>query len=236
MLLGSPQVEVGVAEGMDVAGAAKSSSGPRTSNSVLTRVMHQQHRDVELSLQRTKVRQQRGHLAGVVLVDAVQSYKRIQDQQPGPEPPSCLQEPSRSGSRSGRSLYARRSHELLPPRDLDHDAEPFHRHAPVPLATRPRLSRPTPVPAPERCTCPGTACPLVRIARQVSPNHVLAHLGAASDHAYRVGAPKLLHQPTLRDYIAGKLGHDTTTSICSLLIAIITPSLSSWALGRVLLG
>ena len=56
--------------------------------------MHQQHRDVELSLQRTKVRQQRGHLAGVVLVDAVQSHKRIQDQQPGPEPPSCLQEPS----------------------------------------------------------------------------------------------------------------------------------------------
>ena len=41
----------------------------------------------------------------------------------------------------------------------------------------------------------------------VQPQPRLGALRSAADHAHRVGAPKLFHQPTLRELIAGKLGH-----------------------------
>ena len=90
---GAPEVEVRVAEGMDVTGAAQPLTGGDSPRGVLSRVMHQQDRQVELPLQRAKVRQQLGHFAGVVLVDAVQSHQGIEQQQPGPEPPGRLQQP-----------------------------------------------------------------------------------------------------------------------------------------------
>ena len=55
--------------------------------------MHHQDRQVELPLQRAKVCQQLSHLAGMVLVGAVKSHQGIQNEQPGSEPPGCLQEP-----------------------------------------------------------------------------------------------------------------------------------------------
>ena len=93
MFLGSPQIQVRVAEGMDITGAAQSLTGGDSPRGVLSRVMHQQDREVELPLQRTKVRQQLGHFTGVVLVDAVKSHQGIQNEQPGPEPLGCLPEP-----------------------------------------------------------------------------------------------------------------------------------------------
>jgi hypothetical protein len=48
-------------------------------------VMDQDHREVQLSLEQAEVGQQPGHFAGVVLVDAVQSHQRVQEQQPGPQ-------------------------------------------------------------------------------------------------------------------------------------------------------
>ena len=51
MFLGSLEIEVRVAEGMDIAEAAQSLTGGDSSRGVLARVMHQQDRDVELPLQ-----------------------------------------------------------------------------------------------------------------------------------------------------------------------------------------
>src|SRR4029077_2928957 len=78
---------------MNVTGTAKAQSSGGTSRGVLSRVMHQQDRQVELPLQRTKVRQQFGHLAGMVLVDAVKSHQGIQNEEPWPQLLARLQEP-----------------------------------------------------------------------------------------------------------------------------------------------
>ena len=74
------EVEIGVAEGVDVAGAAKSLAGGDSPRGVLAGVMHQHHREVQLPLQGAEVGQQPGHFAGVVLVDAVKSHQRIEQQ------------------------------------------------------------------------------------------------------------------------------------------------------------
>ena len=107
VFLDSPQVEIGIAEGVDVAGAAKPLAGGGTSSGVLAGVMHQHHRDVELPLQRAKVGQQRGHFAGIVLVDGVQSHQRIQQHQPGPQPPGGLQEAACGAARGPAGELAR---------------------------------------------------------------------------------------------------------------------------------
>jgi hypothetical protein len=75
---GSAEIQVRVAEGVNVSGAAQSLTSGGYPRAILSRVMHQQDRQVELSLQRAKVRQQIGHLAGTVLVDAVKSHQRIE--------------------------------------------------------------------------------------------------------------------------------------------------------------
>ena len=90
---GAPEVEVRVAEGMQVTGTAEPLTGGDSAGGVLARVMHQHDREVQLPLQRAKVGQQPGHFAGVVLVDAVQPHQRIEKQQPGPQPLGRLQEP-----------------------------------------------------------------------------------------------------------------------------------------------
>jgi len=41
----------------------------------------------------------------------------------------------------------------------------------------------------------------------VQPQPRLGALRSAADHAHRAGAPELLHQPTLRELFARKLGH-----------------------------
>ncbi len=90
MFLGSAEIQVRVAEGVDVTGAAQSLAGGNSPRGVLPGVMHQEDREVKLPLQRAKVRQQLGHFTGVVLVNAVKSHQGIQNQQPGPQPLGCL--------------------------------------------------------------------------------------------------------------------------------------------------
>src|ERR1700677_131058 len=52
-----PQIQVRIAEGVDITRATQSLAGGNSSPSVLPRVMHQQHRQVDPPLQRTTVRQ-----------------------------------------------------------------------------------------------------------------------------------------------------------------------------------
>ena len=78
---------------MDITGATQSLTGRDAPRGVLSRVMNQQDRQIELPLQRTKVRQQLGHLAGMILIDAVKPHQGIENEQPGPEPPGCLKKP-----------------------------------------------------------------------------------------------------------------------------------------------
>ena len=52
--------------------------------SILAGVVHQQHRDAKLPLQRAKIPQQLGDRAGVILVNAVKSHQRVEHQQLSP--------------------------------------------------------------------------------------------------------------------------------------------------------
>lgn len=90
--LGSPQVEVRVAEGMEVTGAAQSLTGGDSRRGVFSAVMHQHDGEVELALKGAEVGQEPGHFAGVVLIDCVESHQGIEQKQPGPEPLGRLEQ------------------------------------------------------------------------------------------------------------------------------------------------
>ena len=68
---------------MQVTRTPQALSGGHSSGGVLARVMHQDHREIQLPLQQTEVGQQLGHFPGVVFIHAVQPDQRIQQQQAG---------------------------------------------------------------------------------------------------------------------------------------------------------
>ncbi len=200
--LRSPQIQVRVAEGMDVTGAAQPLAGGGSPRGVLPRVMHQQHRQVELPLQRAKVRQQLGHFAGVVLVDAVKSHQGIQNEQPGPEPPGCLQEP-RAVRIAIEPEHGRGDHVDL---DLGEIETAMPGHSRDPLAhdrqrvlgqvdqDRPRLRH-------------GVLAQARRAGGHreghVQSQPCLGALGGTADHADRRRAPEPFHKPALGALLAG---------------------------------
>ncbi|MEJ7604483.1 MAG: hypothetical protein WKG01_41895 [Kofleriaceae bacterium] len=75
-----PQVEERVGPGEEIAGAAEALAGS-TGGSVLACVMDDDDRDIERALKLAEVAEQGGDLTGVVLIDAVQADKRIEDQE-----------------------------------------------------------------------------------------------------------------------------------------------------------
>ena len=74
-------VEVGVSPGVEVAASAKRLAGLRASAAIFACMMHDENGDVVLALQRAEVAKQRGDLAGVVLVDAVQAHEGIEHEE-----------------------------------------------------------------------------------------------------------------------------------------------------------
>src|SRR5580658_6659832 len=82
-----------VGPGEEVAGAAEAL--PRVSHrAVLAGVVDDEHGDVVGALQLAEIAEERGDLAGVVLVDAVQSHERVEDEEPRCVPGHGVAEPS----------------------------------------------------------------------------------------------------------------------------------------------
>ena len=74
------QVEVGIAPGVELRGAAQRLTGADAATALLG-VMDDEHGNVMLALQLAQVGEQRGDLAAGVFVDAVETYERIEDEQ-----------------------------------------------------------------------------------------------------------------------------------------------------------
>ena len=74
------QVEVGIAPGVELRGAAQRLTGADAATTLLG-VMDDEHGNVMPALQLAQVGEQRGDLAAGVLVDAVETYERIEDEQ-----------------------------------------------------------------------------------------------------------------------------------------------------------
>jgi hypothetical protein len=70
---------------MEVTGATKSLTGSNSVRGVFSRVMHENDREVELTLQGAEVGQELSHLARAVLVDSVKSHERIEYKQAWPQ-------------------------------------------------------------------------------------------------------------------------------------------------------
>lgn len=79
----SADVEVGVTPRVEVATAAESESRLRARRAVLAGVMDDEDGDVELPLKGAEIAEESGDLAGVVLVDAVESNEGIEDEEAG---------------------------------------------------------------------------------------------------------------------------------------------------------
>ena len=191
---------------MDVAGAAQSLTRGGSPRGILSRVMNQQDRQVELPLQRTKVRQQLGHFPGVVLVDTVKSHQGIQKKQPGPEPLGCLPEPRavpiaiepEGWCGDHVDLHLTEIETAMPRHSLNslaHDRQrvlgqihqnwPWLRHG-VLAQTR-------------RASGYGES--------HVQPQPCLGTFGGAADHTNRACAPELFHKPALGVVLALNLAH-----------------------------
>ena len=84
-VIAAAQVEVGVAPGVEVTRAAQALAGLRAGGAVLAGVVDDDDGDVAFALQLAEVGEQRGDLAGVVLVDAVQPDERVEQEQSGRE-------------------------------------------------------------------------------------------------------------------------------------------------------
>lgn len=80
-ILMAPDVEVGVSPSVEVTATAEGEAGLGARRAALAGVMDDEDGDVELPLERAEVAEERGDLAGVVLVDAVQSDEGIEDEQ-----------------------------------------------------------------------------------------------------------------------------------------------------------
>ena|SRR6185437_15787558 len=74
------QVEVRVAPGVELRGAAKRLSGAGVAGGLL-RMMHEEHGESVPALKLAQVREERCDLAARVLVDPVQTHEGIEDQQ-----------------------------------------------------------------------------------------------------------------------------------------------------------
>ena len=84
LLAVATQIEVAVAPGMELGGAAQGLAGADAS-SALPGVVHDEHGDAVPTLQLAQIGEQRRDLAAGVLVDAVQPHERIEDEQTGPQ-------------------------------------------------------------------------------------------------------------------------------------------------------
>ena len=78
------QIEVAVAPGVELGGAAQGLAGADAS-SALPGVVHDEHGDAVPTLQLAQIGEQGRDLAAGVLVDAVQPHERIEDEQTGPQ-------------------------------------------------------------------------------------------------------------------------------------------------------
>jgi len=78
------QVQIGVAPRVQVSRAAQPLTGLRAGGAVLSCVMGHDDCEVVLALQCAQVREQRGDVASIVLVDAVQAHEWIEQEQPRP--------------------------------------------------------------------------------------------------------------------------------------------------------
>ena len=74
------QIEIGIPPGVELGGAAQRLTGADAATSLLG-VMDDEHGNVMPALQLAQVGEQRGDLAAGVLVDAVETYERIEDEQ-----------------------------------------------------------------------------------------------------------------------------------------------------------
>jgi hypothetical protein len=74
------QVEVGIAPGVELRGASQRLTGADAATALLD-VMDDEHGNVMPALQLAQVGEQRGDLAAGVIVDAVETYEWIEDEQ-----------------------------------------------------------------------------------------------------------------------------------------------------------
>ena len=86
------QVEVGVAPGVELGGAAQGLAGPGV-RGALAGVVHEEHGGVEVALEVAQVGEHRGDLGRGVLVDAVQADEGIEHEQRRPEARDRLAQP-----------------------------------------------------------------------------------------------------------------------------------------------
>ena len=91
LLVVATQVEVAVAPGVELGGAAQGLPGA-DARSALPGVVHDEHGDAVPTLQLAQPGEQGRDLATGVLVDAVQPHEGIEDEQPGPQPVDGLGE------------------------------------------------------------------------------------------------------------------------------------------------
>ena len=85
------QVEVAVAPGVELGGAAQGLAGADATGA-LPGVMDDEHGDAMPALQVAQIGEQRRDLAAVVFVDAMQPDERIEDEQPRLQSSDCLVE------------------------------------------------------------------------------------------------------------------------------------------------
>jgi len=147
-----------------------------------------------------------GHFTGVVLVDAVKSHQRIQNQQPRPEPLGCLQEPRAVPiaiePEHGRGDHVNRDPGKIETAMAGHSRDAFAHDQERVLGQvdqdRPRLRH-------------GVLAQARRASRyaqgHVQPQPCLGALGGATDHTHRTGAPQPFHKPALGTLLAGNLPH-----------------------------
>ncbi len=91
LLAVAPQIEVAVAPGVELGGAAQGLAGAEA-GAALPGVVHDEHGDAVPALQLAQPGEQGGDLAAGVLVDAVQPHEGIEDEQTGPHPVDGLGE------------------------------------------------------------------------------------------------------------------------------------------------
>jgi hypothetical protein len=82
----SAEVEIGFAPGVKVTAAAERQAGLGAGTAVLLCAVHDEDGDVMLALQGAEVAEQGGDLAGVILVDAVETDEGVEHEQAGREP------------------------------------------------------------------------------------------------------------------------------------------------------
>ncbi len=76
---GPAQIEIGIAEGVQIGRSTETLAGVQACGHRLAGVMHEHDGEVEASLQIAYAGQPLRHLGGVVLVDRVQSDPRIEE-------------------------------------------------------------------------------------------------------------------------------------------------------------